>query len=162
MKHSSKRLRQYYAAPFAVGAHQTSSMLFVAGHAWAAVTDSVSRSHDNIMWMAILRPVMPLQVQRCARSLQRTLEGSRKGDISHTSKQDCLSADLRRALIQRCMEGTRALSAASLRALERTLSSREAVPPRALPAIKVAASPQRLRSIFALSRPATWCVFKIR
>ena len=89
MKHYSKRLRQYHAAPFAVGAHQTSSMLFVARHARAAVTDSVSRSHDNVMWMAILRPVMPLQVQSCARSLQRTCEGSRKGDISHTSKQDC-------------------------------------------------------------------------
>ena len=94
--------------------------------------------------------------------MQRTLQGLQKGYISHTSKHQCLSADLRRALIQRCMQGTRALSAASLRALGRTSCSREMVPPRAVPAIKVAASPQRARSTFALSRPATWCVFMIR
>ena len=73
------------------------------------VTDSVSDMHVWMahMWMAILRRALScnLKWEGCARSLPRTLQCLRKDYISHISKQACLSADSRRALIQRCMQG---------------------------------------------------------
>ena len=63
MKHSSKLLQQYYAAPSqSVRIRQAASCSLQGMHGLLSLTVSVAVSHD--VWMAILRPVMPLQMQR--------------------------------------------------------------------------------------------------
>ena len=65
MKHSSKLLQQYYAAPSqSVRIRQAACRSLQGRHGLLSLTVSVAVAVSHDMWMAILRPVMPLQVQR--------------------------------------------------------------------------------------------------